>query len=108
MGMMNLMVGSSPRITVSVSPDSTNTATGSSTNDSVHSVTVTGGAASSYSWSATYPGSIVSGGSTSIATLRVTDDAEGDLNPAVASYNCDVVVNGITYQVTVNKVHDWQ
>ena len=106
--MMNILAGSGTSVAVTVSPDSATTFGSSSSNDSSHTVTVTGGTATSYLWSTSYPGSIVSGGSNASATLRVTDDFQGDLNPALASFTCDVVVNGITYPVIVSKSHDWQ
>ena len=107
-GMLNMLVGGAPKITVTASGNPTNTSTGSTSNDSVHTITVTGGTATSYTWSVVFGNaSVVSGGSTVSATLRVTDTAEGDLNPEIAQFNCAVVVNGVTYNVTVDKTHDW-
>lgn len=106
-GIMMLM-GSSPNVIVSISANPTNTSGGSATNDSSHTATATGGTPSTYSWGIlSGSGSIVSGGTTSNATVRVTDDAQGDLNPSVVQFYCDMVVNGITYRATLDRSHNW-
>lgn len=102
--------GASP-VTVSIAPNpSTNAgATNSFTQNAT--VTVTGGAATSYSWGVASAingsGTVVSGGSTATASLRVTDNAKGDGEGASVTFYCDVTVGGVVYRAYCDWTYTW-
>lgn len=93
---------------VSCSPTTiSHSSTASSWTFSSVSVSVTNGTASSYTWSfssqtnGTF--SVISGAGTSAATAQVTSVGPGPA--ATANFNCAVVVNGVTYNVTCTLSH---
>lgn len=89
-----------PSVTVSIVPSSSITSSAIETEGySSHSVSVSGGTASSYSWSA-LDGGHISGPTTSIsASLR------GDTGQLFRTYQCEVVVDGVTYTPTCTRRH---
>ena len=87
-------------VTVEIVPSSSTTSDETDSGYNTHTVSVSGGTASSYAWVAT------DGGSINGATNGASASLWADVNQLNYTYRCDVVVDGDTYSPTCTRRHN--